>query len=200
LEVKKLRSQSTNTEAYTPKNLFAILMSIQSYLTETNRNVIHRTVDFPVPWLSFVTCLESRLGRYNDATLKAATNLQELEEAVNEMRGAEPFSIYAIHDHGALSTLAGRFQNAKQYTIGNSRTATKMTTHDIRAAQHAPIVNLVYEKKPGFTTIEYDLAESVFGFLTEGNEDVIQVARSIDQMRDDVFQKVYNDALGKTRN
>lgn len=173
-------------------------MSISDYSMDSNRSIIHRTLDLPVPWLLFTTCLESRLGRYDDAALKAATNLQELEEAIKKMRGAEPFSIYAIHDHGALSTMAGRSQKGKQYTMGNSMIAISMTTHDIRAAQHAPIVNLIYEKRPGFTTIEYDLAESVFGGLTDGNEDIIKVAKSIDKMRDDLFQRVYNDALAET--
>ncbi|KAJ5784337.1 uncharacterized protein N7503_009549 [Penicillium pulvis] len=184
----------------TPNSLIDNPMSIQDHSIDNNRTIIHRTIDLPVPWLSFVTCLESRLGRYNDKTLKAANTLQELEEAVNEMRGAEPFCIFAINDHGALSTLAGRSQNARQYTMGNPRTATKMTAHDIRAGNHAPIVNLIYEKEPGLTTIEYDLAESVFGALTEGNEEVLQVARLIDQQRDEVFQCVYNDALKKPKN
>ncbi|KAJ5994517.1 hypothetical protein N7451_010241 [Penicillium sp. IBT 35674x] len=183
----------------TPNNLIDNPMSIQDHSIDTTRIIIHRTIDLPVPWFSFVNCLESRLGRYNDKTLKAANTLQELEEAVNEMRGAEPFCIFAINDHGVLSTLAGRPQNARQYAMGNPRTATKMTVHDIRAAHHAPLVNLIYEKGPGLTTIEYDLAESVFGALTEGNEEVLHVARSIDQQRDEVFQRVYNDALGNAK-
>lgn len=183
----------------TPNNLIDNSMSIQDHSKDTTRAIIHRTITLPVPWFSFVTCLENRLGRYNDKTLRAANTLQELEEAVNEMCGAEPFCIFAINDHGALSTLAGRSQNARQYTIGNPRTATKMTAHDIRAALHAPLVNLIYEKKQGFTTIEYDLAKSVFGALTEGNEEVLHVARSIDQHRDEVFQRVYNDALKKPK-
>ncbi|KAJ5647842.1 hypothetical protein N7490_004214 [Penicillium lividum] len=170
-------------------------MSLKTYSSDCTRSLIHRTIELPVPWKEFVRHLESRLGRYNDAALKAAKTLEQLEAAVDTMRGAEPFSIYAIHDHGELSRLAGRSQNARQYTMGNSRVATKMTVHDMRAAQHAPVVSLVHEVNPGFTTIEFDLADSVFGGLTEDNESVLEIARFIDEMRMQVFQKVYEDVL-----
>ncbi|KAJ5901738.1 TT1751-like protein [Penicillium taxi] len=175
-------------------------MALEEYSTDFTRSLIHRKIEIPVPWSAFVQCLESRLGRYNDDALKAAKTLKQLEAAVNAMRGDEPFSIYAIHDHGELSSLAGRSQNARQYTMGNSRVATKMTVHDIRAAQHAPVVSLIHEAKPGFTTIEFDLAESVFGGLTDGNEECLQVARLIDEMRILVFKKVYEDVLAASWN
>ncbi|KAJ5894673.1 hypothetical protein N7495_006364 [Penicillium taxi] len=169
-------------------------MSIQDYSIDTSRTITHKTIELPVPWLTFITSLESRLGRYKSASVKSATTLQELETSVNEMRGDEPYTIYDIQDHGKLSTLFGRAQKARQYVLGNSLIAGAMDVHDIRVALHAPIVNLVYEKRPGFTTIEYDTAESVFRALTDGNEEVIAISKITDQTRDDLFQQVFVDA------
>jgi hypothetical protein len=59
-----------------------------------------------VDWLDFVTYLEHWLGRFDAVTLAAAITLGELEVVVNKIRGAEPFSIYAIYDYGILLTLA----------------------------------------------------------------------------------------------
>ena len=168
-------------------------MSFETYTQDTPRTITHRTIELPVDWLDFVTHLEHRLGRFNAEALAAATTLSELEAAVNKMRGAEPFSIYAIYDHGVLSTLAGQPRRAKQYVLGNSRVATTMTIHDIRAAQSAPISNLIHEKRPGFTTIEFELAASMFARLTDDNPDVAKVGATIDQLRESVFQKVFDD-------
>ena len=68
-----------------------------------------------------------------------------------------------------------------------------MTVHNIRAAQSAPISNLVHEKRPGYTTVEFESAASMFTALTEGNEDVAKVGAQIDQLRESVFLKVFND-------
>lgn len=168
-------------------------MTFDQYTHTTSRTITHRTIDLPVDWLSFTTHLEHRLGRFDAVALDAAHTLAELEAAVNKMRGAEPFSIYAIYDHGVLSTLAGQPRRAKQYVLGNSRVATTMTVHDIRAAQSAPISNLVHERVPGTTTIEFEEAGSMFSGLTEGNEDVTKVGKLIDQLRESVFLKVFDD-------
>jgi hypothetical protein len=109
------------------------------------------------------------------------------------MRGGEPFSIYAMYDHGELSTLAGQPRKAKQYVMGDSRVATTMTIHDIRAAQSAPILNLIHETRPGYTTVEFESAASMFTALTDGNGEVAKVGAQIDQLRESVFLKVFND-------
>ena len=125
--------------------------------------------------------------------MAAAQTLDQLEATVNKMHGAEPFSIFAIYDHGAISTLAGQPRRAKQYVLGNPRVATTMTIHDIRAGQSAPFTNLIHERRPGFTTIEFESAASMFAALTDGNRDVAQVGSKIDRLRESVFQKVFDD-------
>lgn len=72
-----------------------------------------------------------------------------------------------------------------------------MTIHDIRVAQHAPIPLLIHEVKPGFTTIELDVAASPFSKATDGNEEVVKVGKFVDELRDSVFQKVFDDVLGE---
>ena len=168
-------------------------MAFELYIQDSPRTITHRTIELPVDWLEFVTHLEKRLGRFDADALAAATTLDQLEAAVNKMRGSEPFSIYAIYDQRVLSTLAGQPRRAKQYVLGNSRVATTMTIHDIRAAQSAPISNLIHERRPGFTTIEFELAASMFAGLTDNNPDVAQVGAMIDQLRESVFLKVFDD-------
>lgn len=80
-------------------------MALEEYTTLATRSVVHRTIELPIDWLDFVTHLQYRLGRYNETTLSAATNMTDFQAAVDEMRKAEPFSIYASYDHGHLLNL-----------------------------------------------------------------------------------------------
>jgi hypothetical protein len=144
-------------------------MSLSQYAKDTPRVIVHRTIELPVDWYEFTTRFEHRLGRFNPITLDASTSLKELENAVLGMRKKEPFSIYAIYDHGFLSTLAGQPRKAKQYIIGDSRVATSMSIHDIRVAQNLPLQNLIHELHPGFTTIEFESARSLLAALTDEN-------------------------------
>ncbi|KAK4926541.1 hypothetical protein LTR49_006475 [Elasticomyces elasticus] len=90
-------------------------MVLEQYSTLATRSVVHRTIELPVDWLDFATHLQDRLGRYNEATLTAASNMIEFQAAVDDMRKAEPFSIYASYDHGHLLNLVdGRPPKAKQ--------------------------------------------------------------------------------------
>lgn len=68
-----------------------------------------------------------------------------------------------------------------------------MTVCDIRASQSAPISNLVHEKRPGYTTVEFESVASMFTVLPEGNVDVAKVGAQIDQLREMVFVKVFSD-------
>lgn len=170
-----------------------IQMAFETYSRDDPRTIVHRTIELPVDWAEFTTRLEHRLGRFDPTALAAARNLPDLEAAVNRMRGLEPFSIYAMYDHGDLSTIAGQPRRAKHYVLGNSRVATTMTVHDIRAAQSAPISNLIHERKPGYTTIEFESAASMFTALTDGNQEVARVGAQIDDLRESVFRKVFED-------
>lgn len=168
-------------------------MSLSQYTKDTPRVIVHRTIELPVDWYEFTTRLEHRLGRFNPVTLAASTSVEELENAVLVMRKKEPFSIYAIYDHGFLSTLAGQPRRAKQYIIGDSRVATSMSVHDIRVAQNLPLQNLIHEMRPGFTTIEFESAPSLLAALTDENVEVGKISRRLDEMREGVFYKIYED-------
>lgn len=99
----------------------------QFHITDTPVQIIRRTIELPVSFESFTENFESRLGRYDYTTLKSSANFADLDAKVATLVGAEPFSIYAIHNHGALIGLIGRSAKAKQYVIGDSRLALKMT-------------------------------------------------------------------------
>jgi hypothetical protein len=171
-----------------------IEMSLSQYTTDSSRTIIHRTVELPIDWYEFVTRFEHRLGRFDAVALDAARTLQEMEAAVLGMRKKEPFSIYAIYDHGVLSTLAGKNRRGKQYIIGNSALATTMTVFDIRVGQNLPIQIMIHEVRPGFTTIEFESAVSHLSALSEGNEEVVIRAADIDEFRECVILKIFEDA------
>lgn len=168
-------------------------MSLEQYSTFANRSVVHRTIELPVDWLDFVTHFEERLGRYNETTLGAATNITEFQTAVDDMRRAENFSIYAKYDHGHLRDLLGHPAKAIQYVIGNSMFATTMTRHDIRTAQSLPIAHLIWERRNGWTSIEFEVAASMCAGLSEGNSEVVAAAAKIDELREELFVKIFED-------
>ncbi|KAK5115797.1 hypothetical protein LTR85_009391 [Meristemomyces frigidus] len=169
-------------------------MALEYYSTLATRSVVHRTIELPIDWLDFVTHLQDRLGRYNETTLSAATNMTDFQAAVDNMRRGEPFSIYAIYDHGHLLNLVdGRLAKAIQYVIGNSVSATTMTRHDVRAAQSLPISLLVWQRRESWTTIEFDVAASMIGALCEDNSEAVAAAARIDVLREEVFAKIFED-------
>ncbi|KAK5717447.1 hypothetical protein LTR17_016134 [Elasticomyces elasticus] len=155
-------------------------MALEQYSTLATRSMVHRTIELPVDWLDFATHLQDRLGRYNEATLTAASNMIEFQAAVDDMRKAEPFSIYASYDHGHLLNLVdGRPPKAKQ--------------HDVRAAQSLPISILIWQRREGWTTIEFEVAASMISALSESNREAVAAAEKIDELREGVFAKVFED-------
>lgn len=174
-------------------------MSLEQYSVSAARSVVHRTIEIPVDWLDFVTQLEHRLNRYNPTTLTAATNMTEFETAVVEMNKGEPFSIFANYDHGRVLNLLGQHANVKQYVIGNPVFASTMTRLDTRTAQSLPIANLVWERKEGWTTIEFEVAASMCGALSEGNNDVVEAAVKVDELREGLFARIFEDVKAGTK-
>jgi uncharacterized protein (DUF302 family) len=121
--------------------------------------------------------------------------MTEFQAAVDDMRQGEPFSIYARYDHGHLLNLVdGRSVKAILYVIGNSVFATTMTRHDVRAAQSLPISILIWQRREGWTTIEFEIARSIIGALSEGNKEAMAAATKIDELREGVFAKIFEDA------
>ena len=126
-------------------------------------------------------------------SLAVATNFAELGAAVTMLRRGEPSNIYVMYDHGVLSILAGQPRLAKQHFLGNSRVATTMTIHDVRAAQSAPISNPVHEKGPRYTTVEFECTASMFTALREGTVNVSKEGAQLGQLQENVFVKVLSD-------
>lgn len=154
-------------------------------------NINLETVEIPVSFENFTRRFEDRLGRYDDVSLKSSRTLEELEFNVNAMRGKEPFSIYAIHDHGRLAELAGTPRKAKQYVIGNSRLATRMTIHEIQVALYAPINFLIYEDYNGKVKLEYLTITSLLAQFS--NSEVQSIARLVDEKRSTLIKSIVED-------
>ncbi len=74
--------------------------------------------------------------------------------------------------------IAGQPRKALHYEIGNPRTATRMTQHQLPAALYAPLRIVLYENDAGRAVFEYDLPSSLFGQLEY--ERVKAVARELD--------------------
>lgn len=91
---------------------------------------------------------------------------------------APELSIFLKRDHGMLVGLYGKVREAVQYEIGNPRTASKMTRHQLAAGLYAPLRVIIYEKDGGGSCIEYDLPSSLFGQFDDGR--VTEVARGLD--------------------
>ena len=56
------------------------------------------------------------------------------KNARSSWSGARTFFIFLKRDHGALLEIAGQPRKALQYEIGNPLTATRMTRHQLPAA------------------------------------------------------------------
>lgn len=165
-------------------------MSFKQFPTvDTPIQIIRRTIELPVTFESFTAGFENKLGH---ALHKPYKTLEELEQNVAIMCGTEPFSIYGVRDHGSRLALVGRSAKAKQYTIGDSRLALKMTSQDVRAALHAPIALLVYEVG-NVAKIDYFTPQSLFGQFD--NAQIDEVAGNIEKKEQDLIERVVADIL-----
>lgn len=160
--------------------------------TDAPVHLIRRTIELPVSFESFTKTLESGLGRYNDAALKALKTDEELENTVAAIVGTGLLGIFAIYNHGALIGLTGRHAKAKHYVIGDPRLAKKMTSQDVRAALHAPVHMLVYEVD-GIAKIDYFTATSLFGQFNNAHID--EAAGGVEKKRETVIERVMADIV-----
>jgi uncharacterized protein (DUF302 family) len=122
--------------------------------------------------------LEKEIPRL-DTSYAALLKSGDSAGAKTKLENGPPLSIFLTRDHGNLLRIAGPPRKAIQYEIGNPFTASKMTRHDIAAANYAPLRVLLYENAEGHAVFEYDRPSSLFGQF--GNEDVTKVARDLDQ-------------------
>lgn len=75
--------------------------------------------------------------------------------------------------------IAGLTRKALQYDIGNPNTASKMTRHQLAAAQYAPFRVVLYEDAEGRAVFEYDKPSSLFGQF--GDPAVTAIAEGLDR-------------------
>jgi uncharacterized protein (DUF302 family) len=87
-------------------------------------------------------------------------------------------SIFQIRDHGDVLRIAGLNRQALQYDIGNPYTASRMTRHQLAAAQYAPFRVVLYEDAEGRAVFEYDKPSSLFGQF--GDPAVTRVGDELD--------------------
>jgi uncharacterized protein (DUF302 family) len=69
-------------------------------------------------------------------------------------------------------------RKARQYLIGDSLTAVRMTRWNLGAALYDPLRVVVHQRTDGDTRIEYDLPSSLLDQF--GSAEVIEVAVSLD--------------------
>jgi uncharacterized protein (DUF302 family) len=88
-------------------------------------------------------------------------------------------SIFQTRDHGDLLRMAGLTRKALQYDIGNPYTASRMTRHQLAAAQYAPFRVVLYEDAQGHAVFEYDKPSCLFGQF--GDPAVTRVGNELDR-------------------
>jgi hypothetical protein len=74
--------------------------------------------------------------------------------------------------------LVRRLPSARQYEIGTSLTASKMTRHQLAAALYAPLRVVLFEDANGRGIFEYDKPSSLFGQF--GYERVTEIGLDLD--------------------
>jgi hypothetical protein len=175
-------------------------MTLDQYTVSKSHSIEHKTITLPVPWSAFTQAFETKLGRFSASSLRNAKSASDIESIVNEANGSQSFAIFTTTDHGILRSLVDSSSSkARRYEMGNALFASRMTTVDLRAGQYAPLTIFVHEE-PGkanlSTTIEFETAESLFGMGTDVNSKVLEVARILDQKRENLFEEILHDLKG----
>jgi hypothetical protein len=86
-------------------------------------------------------------------------------------------SLERILGQGPMNRIA-KPRKARQYLIGDSLTAVRMTRWNLGAALYDPLRVVVHQRTDGDTRIEYDLPSSLLDQF--GSAEVIEVAVSLD--------------------
>lgn len=139
--------------------------------------VVHVVIETSKPCTLVRTALE-KLVPAIDAEIPVLLDDGLTDRLKQRLEAAPELSIFLKRDHGMLLGIYGAVRNAIQYEIGNPLTASKMTRHQLGAANYAPLRVIVFEADAGGTRIEYDLPSSLFGQF--GDERVSEVGRGLD--------------------
>lgn len=155
---------------------------------ETIITVKHLDFQVSSSFEGFTESLELLLHRLDSRILIGVLdNPNVVSEKLTEVQGELGLMIFDIRNHGDVLNMIDTPRKAKQYVIGNPLIAITMTMHDIRSAQYAPLVVLVYEDASGKTNVAYDLPSSLLGQFK--NDEVDIVARSLDEKLMTLVQK-----------
>jgi hypothetical protein len=87
----------------------------------------------------------------------------DVEGGRKALEALPELNIFQIRDHGEVLSIAGLKRKALQYDIGNPYIASRMTRHQLAAAQYAPFRVVLYEDAQGRAVFEYDKPSSLFG-------------------------------------
>jgi uncharacterized protein (DUF302 family) len=164
----------------------------------TSYTVEHVVVPSSQPFDELVVALERRLGLYGNwemlpqqlASRKASW--QEVTEATQALIGTSGFTIFVKMDQGTLLSLTGKPKRIIQYALGNHLLGVHMVEHIAEIGLYAPLRMLVYEDYEGGACIAYDRLSSLVSQYQ--NEEVIQVARLVDQKLEELAMQVTQPA------
>jgi uncharacterized protein (DUF302 family) len=147
---------------------------------ETTVTVKHLDLRVNSSFENFTKTLELLLHRLDpEIANEVLTDPGAVSEKLAAIEGELGLIIFNIRNHGAMLNIFAVPRKAKQYVIGNPLIAITMTRHDIRSAQYAPLVVLVYEDGSGRANVAYDLPSSLFSQFN--NKEVDAVAKSLDE-------------------
>lgn len=124
----------------------------------------HETIPLLSTFEVFTANLENRAGKFDYSIFDDKNADPEWVKAeITKMEGEQNLMIFSINDHGKVLALFSEHKKVIQYNIGNPLIAASMTSHDIRAANYAPLRVLVYEDIDGATYVDYELPSVIFG-------------------------------------
>ena len=171
--------------------MFSIATSASQSLPKVTRGSViveHIRVDSAKPYCDTRATLET-LPHFDDGirTLLRHGDIEHVKSALEIIQGAAGLVIFSVTTQGDWLQILSKKRNVVQYVIGNVLVSTQMTQHELAAGLYAPLRIVLYENKEGTSTFEYDRPSTLFGQY--GNEDVIAVARELDQKIYDILIK-----------
>jgi uncharacterized protein (DUF302 family) len=151
--------------------------STLSVVTSHTIVVVHIRISSGRPFTEVRRKLEGTVPKLDTGIAEALRSGDQQRAKEYEDNGPR-VSIFEERDHGALLQIWGSRRNALQYEIGNPRTASKLTRHQLAAALYAPLRVALFEDEQGRGIFEYDRPSSFFGQY--GDERVTEVGWYLD--------------------
>jgi uncharacterized protein (DUF302 family) len=146
--------------------------------TEVTIPVKHVKVVVNRPFEQVRDAFQATLPKLDD-TGPSLLHAGEIDRARVALEALPELSIFQSRNHGDVLQIVGLARKALQYDIGNPNTASKMTRHQLAAAQYAPFRVVLYENTEGRAVFEYDTPSSLFGQF--GDPAVTIIAEGLDR-------------------